>query len=134
MGIIKKVRQESSQEKKPFESVRPNPEQYSERSEKMEDIDFKEYEFRTPNTEEYADLKESLNTIANLKDIKFRPDEQELPNPSDRLNVEKRVKLSTFNDSGSLYAVIAFMCFGVVFYFSNQNSNIISQIDQENVL
>jgi hypothetical protein len=100
----------------------------------MEDIDYKEYEFRTPNTEEYADLKESLNTISNMKDIKFRPDEQELPNPSDRLNVEKRVKLTTFNDTGSLYAVIAFMCFGVIFYFTNQNTNIANLINQENTL
>lgn len=128
------MRQESSFEKKPFESVRPKPGQYEEGGEKMEDIDYKEFEFRTPDSEEYADLKESLNTIANMKDIKFRPDEQELPNPSDRLNVEQRVKLTTFNDTSSLYAVVASFCFGLIFYFTNQNTNIINQKDQENVL
>jgi hypothetical protein len=103
--------QKSWEQKAGFESVRPNPEQYDEDfkesgagGETEGDKDYQEYAYKTPEGEEFDKFKcqskrensfpfnilnvffkqnkASFQTIHDINDIKFRPDEVELPDPS----------------------------------------------------
>lgn len=72
-----------------FKSVRPNPEQYREDfqeeyqdNETGEKMDYKENFHKTPDGEEYSNLKQSLKEMEVMKNIKFNPDNVEIPDPS----------------------------------------------------
>ena len=49
---------------------------------RMDDKQYEEYAHRTPDSGEFADLKQSLHTIHDIRDIKFRPDDVDLPDPA----------------------------------------------------
>eukprot|EP01017_Pseudomicrothorax_dubius_P002606 TRINITY_DN10148_c0_g1_i1.p1 TRINITY_DN10148_c0_g1~~TRINITY_DN10148_c0_g1_i1.p1 ORF type:complete len:194 (+),score=32.41 TRINITY_DN10148_c0_g1_i1:113-694(+) len=79
-----------------FESVRPNAEQYREnfdeetirRDEQMGSTkrDYYEYMNKAPDDAEHESMKESLKTMADIAEIKFRPDDVDLPDPSSKLS------------------------------------------------
>lgn len=55
----------------------------------MNKEDYKEYANRAPEGEEYNKFRDSLNTIHDINDIKFKPSDVELPDPSSiKLNLE----------------------------------------------
>lgn len=72
-----------------FQSVRPNPEQYKEDfneeykdQETGEKMDYKESFHKTPDSEEYSNLKMSFKEMEMMRNIKFNPDNVEIPDPS----------------------------------------------------
>jgi hypothetical protein len=78
------------------DSVRPNPEFYTENQEEnsgKNGLDFKEFSFRAKQSDEFEQYAGSLRTMANLKDIKFRPDEGEMKDMASRFNLGDSQKI-----------------------------------------
>jgi hypothetical protein len=72
-----------------FQSVRPNPDQYREDfkeeyqdKESGEKMDYKENFHKTPDSEEYSKLKKSFKEMEMMRNIKFNPDNVDIPDPS----------------------------------------------------
>lgn len=73
-----------------FSSVRPYPEQYREDFEKNEEkhaenpekMDYRETFHKTPDSEEYQGIKHSLKEMELMKNIKFNPENVEIPDSS----------------------------------------------------
>ena len=72
-----------------FRSVRPNPEQYREDfkdefqdKETGENMDYRENYHKTPDGEEYSKFKQSFKEMEMMRNIKFNPDNVEVPDPS----------------------------------------------------
>jgi hypothetical protein len=98
-GISKPFRartyyEDSQKKEEPFESVRPNPEQYKENFEDAEEVGnkqkFDHYEFskkaRMMDMEEddKSAFKNSAEVIHSINSIKFDPNPVDLPNPESK--------------------------------------------------
>lgn len=116
-----------------FESVRPNPNQYNEdfnedqarRDASMGsgDRDYYEAMHKAGTDEEFSAFRESLKTMHDIKDIKFRPDDGDVPDASRRFSLDDRVKLKNFNDNSYYFMVPVVAVFAIMFYFMNISFN-----------
>jgi hypothetical protein len=70
-----------------FQSMRPNPGQYRDdfEEEKFRDsAEYKEFAYKAGIDPETQKFKDSFEAIYEIKDIKFRADDVELPDPSSK--------------------------------------------------
>lgn len=69
-----------------FKSMRPNPDQYSENfsddEQELNKDTYKEYAERTPQGKDYDKIRNSFNTLHSINDLKFKPDDVEIPDSS----------------------------------------------------
>jgi hypothetical protein len=57
----------------------------------MDQKKYKEYADRAPEDEEFDKVRDSLNTINDIKDIKFKPADVEVPDASSTLKIKKPI-------------------------------------------
>eukprot|EP01016_Furgasonia_blochmanni_P010130 TRINITY_DN14265_c0_g1_i3.p1 TRINITY_DN14265_c0_g1~~TRINITY_DN14265_c0_g1_i3.p1 ORF type:complete len:232 (-),score=64.38 TRINITY_DN14265_c0_g1_i3:327-1022(-) len=137
----KSVRQEfdrrgAASQAQGFESVRPNPNQYKENFDEEREkhrqrgpdgeekqTDYQEYAYRAPESEEFDNIRDSFQTIHDIKDIKFRPDDVDLPDPSLRFNLDERVKNKVLSDRSHVYMLMVLGMLGGVFFYLNRTQN-----------
>lgn len=77
-----------------FQSVRPNPDQYREDfktefqdSDSGAGMDYKENYHKTPDDQEHETLKKSFKEMEMMRNIKFNPDNVEVPDASSKINL-----------------------------------------------
>ncbi|CAD8106678.1 unnamed protein product [Paramecium primaurelia] len=106
-----------------YESVRKNYKDYDENfSESNEQKDYKEFYHQAEDLkgQEYDHLKKSFQTIHEVKDIKFKPIDMKMPDPSKRFNLGQVMHLKVFSDGSNLYIIT--ICVGMFILFFVINS------------
>ncbi|CAD8206886.1 unnamed protein product [Paramecium pentaurelia] len=106
-----------------YESVRKNYKDYDENfSESNEQKDYKEFYHQAEDLkgQEYDHLKKSFQTIHEVKDIKFKPIDMKMPDPSKRFNLGQVMHLKIFSDGSNLYIIT--ICVGMFILFFVINS------------
>jgi len=121
-----------------FRSVRPDADQYNEEFFKNEqqrsESDYKEWAYKASQDPETEKFTESFEAIHEIKDIKFRPDDVKIPDPSKRFELDGRIQNKVFSDTGNLY--LAFIVFALAgfFYLINRRENVNHKEDMDNIL
>lgn len=59
----------------------------------------------------------------DLKDIKLKIQDVDIPDPSKRFDLGQRVHIKNFSDSGNLFILAIIIAFSVIFYIINNTHN-----------
>ncbi|CAD8192552.1 unnamed protein product [Paramecium octaurelia] len=113
----------SAKKENEYESVRKNYKDYDENfAESNEQKDYKEFYHQAEDLkgQEYDHLKKSFQTIHEVKDIKFKPIDMKMPDPSKRFHLGQVMHLKVFSDGSNLYIIT--ICVGMFILFFVINS------------
>ncbi|CAD8113891.1 unnamed protein product [Paramecium sonneborni] len=102
-----------------YESVRKNYKDYDENFQESssDQQDYKEFYHQAEDMkgQEYDHLKKSFQTIHEVKDIKFKPIDMKMPDPSKRFHLGQVMHLKVFSDGSNLYIIT--ICVGMFILF-----------------
>lgn len=129
----------SARDRSDFSSVRPGAHQYSEEFDNDEDFDrddaqYKEWAYKASQNPEHSGFADSFETIHDIKDIKFRPDETPIPDASTRFHLdENKGKMIQFSSNSAFFLAVVLGCFGVIFYYINKGGSKQEEEQMENI-
>jgi len=129
----------SARNRSDFNSVRPNASQYSDEFDAdeeyaREEADYKEWAYKASQDAEHMKFSDSFETINDIKDIKFRPDNVDVPDASKRFKLdENKAKLLKFSDNSGFFMIAVVGCLLLVFNWANKFENQVRDEQMENI-
>jgi curved DNA-binding protein CbpA len=122
-----------------FKSARPNASDYNEEFWKEDrqrsEHEYKEYAYKAKEDADTEHMADSFETIHSLRDIKFRPDDVAVPDPTKRFNMGAlKGEIRSFQKDGHAYQIMIIMGMAILLYNLNSIQNEINEEMTDNII